>query len=197
VERHAGDAAGAGLTGEREDRLDLLRSIVDAGDQRRDQHPGRDPRLHELGDGLQALAGMRGVRLGLPPGVLVQGGHREVCDEVRTRDQFPHELLVSQQERRLGQDRAGVAEVAHRLPDPLHQAIAALDPLVGIGVRPEGDVVALPGGTAQLGPHELRHVHLDDDLALEVLACVQVEVGMRGAGEAVDPGKTHAWVHPR
>ena len=141
------------------------------------------------------LRGCGRVRLGLPPGLLLQGRDREVGDELGPLADLLHQLDVAQQQRRLGQHRARVGEVAHRLPDPLHQPVAPLDPLVRVGVGTERDVLALPGRPAQLGADDLGHVDLDDDLALEVLARVEVQVGVGRAGEAVD--KTHAWVQPR
>ena len=79
----------------------------------------------------------------------------------------------------------GLAAVAQRLPDPAHQLVAALDPLVRVGVRPQRDVLALPRRPRQLGAQHLGHVDLDDDLLLEVAAGVEVEVLVGGAGEAV------------
>ena len=46
-------------------------------------------------------------------------------------------------------------------------------------------MLTLPGRPRQLGPQHFRHVDLDDDLPLEVLAGVEVEVGVCGAGEAI------------
>ena len=122
------------------------------------------------------------------------GIERLATNSVRSESSL-NQLDVAQQQRRLGQHRARVGVVAHRLPDPLHQPVAALDPLVGVGVGPERDVLALPRRPASSARTQLGHVDLDDDLALEVLARVQVEIGVRRAGEAV--GKTHAWVQPR
>jgi hypothetical protein len=56
-------------------------------------------------------------------------------------------------------------------------------------------VLPLPRGSSELSPDQLGRVYLDDDLALEVLAGVEVEVGMRRAGEAV--GLEQAWLQPR
>ena len=47
-------------------------------------------------------------------------------------------------------------------------------------------MLALPRRPGQLGPQDLRHVDLDDDLALEVTAGVEVEVGVGGASEAIE-----------
>jgi len=66
-----------------------------------------------------------------------------------------------------------------------HELVARLDPLVRVGVRPHRDVLALPRRARELGANDLRRVDLDDDLALEVAAGVEVQVGVGRAGEAV------------
>ena len=88
----------------------------------------------------------------------------------------------------------GLRGVEHRLPDPAHQPVATLHPLVGVGVRPQRDVLAAPRRPAQLGPQQLGHVDLDHDLALEVLA------GDRGPGTCASGGRsnmTQHGMHPR
>ena len=55
-------------------------------------------------------------------------------------------------------------------------------------------MLAAPRWSRELGADELGRVHLDDDLALEVLAGVQVEICVSRAGEAVGE---QAWVQPR
>src|SRR5262249_8483877 len=105
--------------------------------------------------------------------------------EARSLGDLQHQRQVAQQERRLGQHRAGVRRVPQRLPDALHQPVAPLHPLVGIGVRPQRDVLPAPGGTSELGAQHLGRVHLHHDLALEVSARVEIQVSVRRAGEAV------------
>jgi hypothetical protein len=56
-------------------------------------------------------------------------------------------------------------------------------------------VVAAPRRPPELGADQLGRVDLDDDLALEVLAGVEVQVCVGGASEAV--GLEQAWVQPR
>ena len=160
------------------------------GHQRGDQHAGGDPGAVELGHRLDALARVRRVRLAGAPRLLVERGDREVGGEARD---LLEQLEVAQQQRRLGEHRAGRARVAHGLPDAGQQLVALLDPLVGIGVGAQRHVLVLPARPEQLRPRELGRVDLDDDLALEVPAGVEVEVGVGGAGEA----KKQAWVHPR
>ncbi len=45
-----------------------------------------------------------------------------------------------------------------------------------------------PARFRELAPQHLGHIHLHDDLVVEVLARVEFEVGVRVAGEAVDAG---------
>ena len=66
---------------------------------------------------------------------------------------------------RLCSHRAGVGRVAQRLPDALHQPVAALDPLVGVGVVPMLRV-ALPRRRRRAPAQHLRRVDLDHDLPL-------------------------------
>ena len=78
VEGDAAEEGGAGLPGAFDDRADLLGAVVDARHQRRDQDAGVDAAAAQLGDGVEAGGGAGGVRLGRPPGLLVEGRHREV-----------------------------------------------------------------------------------------------------------------------
>ncbi len=143
------------------------------------------PARFELADRLQPGARVGRMRLAGPPRLLVQRGHRDVRAHRRHLGDLQQEVQVAQHERRLGQHRARVARVAQRLPDPAHEPIAALDPLVRVGVGPQRDMLALPRRLAQLGPQHLGHVDLDDDLPLEVPARVEIEVLVRRTGEAV------------
>ena len=128
------------------------------------------------------------VWLGVAPRLLVERRDREVRREVGALRDLLHQVDVAEKQRRLGQNGAGIREVAHRLPDPAHELVAALDPLVRVGVRAQRDVLALPRRPPELDAQELRHVDLDDDLPLEVLAGVEIQVGMGGASEAVCAG---------
>ncbi len=62
--------------------------------------------------------------------------------------QLAHQVEVAQQQRRLGQHRTRVARIPQRLPDPAHQLVAPLDPLVRVGVGAERHVLARPAGRA-------------------------------------------------
>ena len=147
--------------------------------------PRRDAGAVELGDRLQPRARARRVRLARAPGLLVERRDREVGADVGALVDLAEQVEVAEHERRLGEDRARVGEVAHRLPDAGHELVAALDPLVRIGVGPHRDVLALPRRPGELRAHDFGRVDLDDDLALEVAPGVEVEIGVGGAGEAV------------
>ncbi len=184
-----GDAAeegGVGGAGAFEDRADLVGAVVDARHQGGDEDAGVDPAAAQLGDRVQARGGARRVRLGRPPGVLVEGRDREV-----DRDPQPPlrhrrvDLDVAHHQRRLGQDRDRGFRRGQRREDLGHHPVAALDPLVGVGVRPQRDHLPLPPRPPQLTPQQLRHVDLDDDLALEVAAGVEVEKGVGATSEAI------------
>jgi hypothetical protein len=93
---------------------------------------------------------------------------------------------VPQDKRALREDREGVAEVTHGLEDPSHQLVASLGALIRVHVGPHRDVLVLPALGSELLPQQLGSVDLDHDLGVEVLAVVEVEVGMGLASEAVD-----------
>jgi hypothetical protein len=182
------DAADPGRTGLRrrlDDLVHLPRVVIDARHQGRDQHAGRDPRAVELGHGLKPRAWVRRVGLARPPRLLVDGGDRQVRAEIGNLRDLLHQVEIAQQQRRLGQHRAWVRRVAHRLPDAAHELVAPLDPLVRIGVRAQRDVLVVPRLPRQFDPQDLRDVDLDNDLALEVAPGVEVEVRVGWAGKAV------------
>ena len=187
VQAHAAHVARPHLPGDSQDLLDLAGRVVDPGHQGSDQDARGYPGPVQLADRRQARARMRGVRLARPPRPLFQGRDREVRDELGPRRDLAKQLDVPQEQRRLGQDRAGIGEVAHRLPDPGEQPVARLDPLVRVRVRPQGDVGSPPGWPCELGADQLGHVHLHDDLALEVPPGVEIEVLVGRASEAIDP----------
>ena len=79
-------------------------------------------------------------------------------------------------------------QVGERPDDPGHQPVPSLGALVGIGVRPHRDAVALPPLGGELATQDLGCVHLDDDLGLEVAAGAHVEERVGGPGEAIRTG---------
>jgi hypothetical protein len=144
MQRNAADARGAGGLGPFEQGLKLAWAVVDSRHQRRDQHARLDARAVELGHRLQTGAGIGRVRLRLTPRLLIERGDRQARGELGALGDLAHQIHIAQQQRRLGQHRARVGSVAQRLPDALHQAVSALDPLVGVRVGPERHVFAPP-----------------------------------------------------
>ena len=82
----------------------------------------------------------------------------------------------------------GVPAAASARENAGHQPVAALGPLVRVGVRAERHVLTAPGRPGELPAQHLGHVDLHDDLAVEVGAGVELEPGVRSTGEAVDAG---------
>ena len=117
---------------------------------------------------------------------LVEQGERDAHHHGRPRRGLGEQRQVAAQRRALGQDRERRRRPGERLDDPRHQPVAALGPLVGIGVRAERDGLAAPRRPGDLTGQHLGDVDLDHDLGVEVGPGVQVEVGVRLPGEAVD-----------
>ncbi len=138
-----------------------------------------------------ATASRRAAGLGVCGSVARQASSSRVGTErlTETGSLLRHpleDLHVAHRQRRLGQDRDRRLRRLQRREDLRHHPVAALDPLVGVGVRPQRHQLPLPARPRQLGPQQLRDVDLDDDLALEVTARVEVEIGVRPPGEAID-----------
>src|SRR3954451_12164632 len=185
VKRDAADVRRARLRAQLEDALDLLGRVVDARHERGDKDAARYAGAVQLRDRLDPRAGVGRMRLGRAPRLLLERRDRQARLDRRHPCHLLHEREVAQEERRLREDRARVAEVAERLPDARHELVAPLDPLVRVGVGAEGDVLALPRRPGELAPQYLRDVDLDDYLLLEVAPGVHVEELVRRPREAV------------
>ena len=141
-QRLPADRRRARLGRQRDDPLDLLGRVVDPGQERRDQHAGRDARRVELRDRLEPGTRVRRVRLARAPRALVERRHGQARGDLGALGDLLEQVEVAQDQRRLRQDRARVGGVAQRRPDPAHELVAPLDPLVRVGVRPHRDVRA-------------------------------------------------------
>ena len=123
--------------------LDLLGRVVDARHQRRDQDAARDP-----GRLSSATASIRLRGCGVCGSLARHAFSSSVGIERLAANRLPWICFISSMSRSSSGDLvstdAGRARVAHRLPDAGHQPVAALDPLVRVGVGAEGDVLALP-----------------------------------------------------
>ncbi len=184
VEGYAAQEGRAGLAGSLDDRADLVGAVVDAGHQWGDEDAGVDAAPAQLGDRVEASAGAGGVRLGRAPRVLVEGRHREVDRDGQVLRHPLVDVDVAHDQRRLGQHRDRRLGLLQRRQDLRHHPVAALDPLVGVGVRTQRHQLPLPARPRQLRPQPLRHVDLDDDLALEVPAGVEIQIGVSSSSEA-------------
>ena len=186
VQRDPVDEGRPRLLGDRDDLVDLLGRVVDPRHQRGDQDARGDAGLVQLRHRLEPLARMRGVRLGLAPGLLVQRRHREVDADLGDLGE-PLEVLQVPQ-RAATTSSAPTPASRPRAAPPASAASAC------IGPRPTGRgrcwsrrrrARASSDGLRSSAAQQLRHVDLDDDLALEVAAGVEVEVGVGVASEAV------------
>src|SRR5918996_186133 len=166
----------------------LLHSLVGVGEERDDgrhQDATCDPGLVQLSDRVEA-AGRR-WRAGLDgaPQLGIDRADGEVRADVRHLGALAEQVEVAEDQRALRQDRERVGEVAERLEDATHQPVPPLGALVRVDVRAHGDVLALPLWGGQLLAEQLLRVDLHDDLRVEVLAVVEVQVGVGLPSEAI------------
>ena len=93
---------------------------------------------------------------------------------------------VATQQRALGQDGEGGVRFRQGTNDPAHQLVAALGPLVWIGVRAQIYRLAHVTLRSKIAVEQPSEPGLVEDPRLEIQPRSQVPVGMGGPREAVD-----------
>ena len=186
VQHDRADVGGARLGDLPHSGLQLGRGVGQERHNRAHQHPAAQPVLAEGGADAQPPPGAGGTRLDGAPQVLVRAPDRHGQAHVGDLRRRQQQVEVAEDQRALGQDGVRVTGVQQGLEDPRHQLVLALGPLVDVHVGAHGDVLALPLAGVQLLADQVRGVDLDHDLGVEVMPGVQVQVGVRVAGEAID-----------
>jgi hypothetical protein len=79
-----------------------------------------------------------------------------------------------------------MAVALEHLQDAPHDLMLPLDRLVGIGVGADGDGARLVALGRELALEQLRRLGLGEQLGFEVEARREAEIGVGGAGEAID-----------
>ena len=186
VQRHDGGRGGAGRGDAREQPVDRLVVVAEVRDDRGDHDVAGESGVGDRPDEVQPGPG--GGRAGFEPLVqrFVPDGDRDTEADVNVAGGCREQREVALRDRPLGEDRERCAGPRERGDDSGHQPVAALGALVGVGVGAQGDRVVGPARAVQLPAQHVGDVGLDDDLVVEVGAGVEVEIGMRVAGEAVD-----------
>lgn len=82
----------------------------------------------------------------------------------------------------------GLQKFAAHLQTAPRQRVDGLQGLVAVGVSGEGDRVALPSRTRDLGAEKVGGVGLDDDLAVEIGPGAEAQVLVAGTGVTVSAG---------
>ena len=100
-------------------------------------------------------------------------------------DRVLQHVDVAHDHRPLGDNADRRRGIAQRFEHASRQLVGALDRLVGIGGRAESDRLLHPGGLGQLAPQHLDEVGLHEDDGREVIARIQLELGLILAREAV------------
>lgn len=175
---------GAGLRGRLEDGLEFV--VVERGNDRREHHGGGNARFGQTFDGRQPAAGRRRARLHAALELVVQRGDAQRDLGKAQPGKFAQQVQVAFHQRGLGDDRYRVAGFEHDLEQRARRAQLLLERLVAVGVYAQGDRRASVSGFGQFLPEQLRGVGLVHDLGLEIETGRKVEIGVRGAREAVD-----------
>ena len=193
--KHAGDlerqaeqdVAGPGGARRRaggEDALQL--GVVDAGDHRRREHAGRDAGACQFGDGGDAAGGRRGAGFHAAGEVRIEGGDGQADMDEVAGGKALEDVEVAQHAGGFGHDRHRMTESLQHLQHGAGELERALHRLVGVGVGAErhrpGDVA----GLAELALQQRRELGLEVEQGLEVEAGGVAEIGVGGAGVAVD-----------
>ena len=186
VQHDGADVGGAGLGDLPHGGLQLGGGVGQERHDRAHQHAAAQPVLAERAAHAEPAPRAGRARLQGPPQFLVRAADRHAQPHVGDLRGGEQQVEVAEDQRALGQDGVRVAGVQQGLEDPRHQLVLALGPLVDVHVGAHGDVLALPLARAELLADQGRGVDLDHDLGVEVMPGVQVQVGMRVAGEAVN-----------
>ncbi len=159
--------------------------VGQAGQDRRHQHAHREAGVGEAAHRVQAPARARRAGLDRAPQSPRRRSRREADADPGDLGRLPEQVEVAQDQRALGQDRERVGEVAQRAAGS--RASAGIGPRRAGNSprwcpsrcgRPSTSVRPARGAAA-------RGVDLHHHLGVEVVARVQVEVGVGVAGEAV------------
>ena len=128
---------------------------------------------------------MRHAGLELLPRVFVHRRHADVHAARRPRRQILENVRVAHDHRALGHDADGSRRIAQRLEHAARDFVGALDRLIRIGGGAEADGLLRPGRLVELAPQHANEIGLDEDHRGEVVAHVQLELGLIAAREAV------------
>ncbi len=177
--------------------VQMLVVIGETGKDRGDEDARPDARLREPAEDLKPLPAGRGSRLDNASHVLVQRVHAHGDGQRGGLVQSAEDVEIAHDEGRLGEDRERVCEVGERFDHPTGQLVAPLAVLIGIGGGAHRHRLAVPAGGRELAAQHLDHVRLYDDLRREVVADPQIQVAVKGAGEAVVAAMRApaVWVH--
>src|SRR5206468_1413349 len=180
------DAGRAGLAGGLHDLAELLRAIRDPGEDRSHSDACLDPGLHEARDGTQALARMRGGRLGSAPDVFVQSRDRERHGDACTARGLDQHVDVADDHWAARDDAERVARLGEGFDAGAGQAVVALGRLVRVGGGADRDALSGPRGAGKLAAEDLGDVDLDADR--RAVAVVRGPVGAELEGPDVTEG---------
>ena len=177
VQGDAAQVVAPGLAGALHYRLDLLRRVVDPGHRGAISTPESIPRRRSSATASSRAPGSASAARSRP-GLLVERRHGEVDRDRQALRAIRSKISMSRSASGdLVRTETGVSASSSAARSG-HHPEAALDPLVG-SVSVPSATSSRPARPRQLRPQQLRHVDLDDDLALEVPPRVEAQIGVR------------------
>jgi hypothetical protein len=135
---------------------------------------------------MRMVRSRRGARLQDAREIAVQRGDGDAGRREAVARQRREQIQVALHAAALGDQREGVARIAHHLDQPARQKQLALHGLVAVGGRADVDRRRAVPRPRQLGAQHLGDVALGDDAGLEVQPRRQAQVAVRGPGVAID-----------
>ena len=128
---------GAGLPRVFEDGFEL--GVVDEGDHRGGEHPGRDAGLAQAAHRFEAAVGGGGARLHAAGEGAVEGGDAHADAATVGAGHGAEDVEVALHPRGLGDDHHRMPAFGEHFEDGAGDPEVALDRLVGVGVGPQRD----------------------------------------------------------
>ena len=132
------------------------------------------------------LVGVPGARLHHPRQMAIQGGDRQRRLGQPHRRHVRQDIQIAQDQRRLGDDGDGMAEVAQHFQNGARDAHLLFQRLIRISVGAHGNHLGDIARCAQLLGQQRRRIGLGEQAAFEIHPRRHAEIGVGGPGEAID-----------
>ena len=159
--------------------------VGEARQHRGEEDPARQPRVGDGLDEVQPSPRARHARLEGVVQVVVPDRDGDAEPDRHVPGRLRQQRHIAAEQCAFRQDGEWRARSGECADDARHELVTPLGALIGIGVRPECDVLVRPGRPRELPAQYVDEVRLDHDLAVEVLAGIHLQPFVGPPGEAV------------